>query len=226
MSAADSPARQHGHGLSPNCGPRRNGLTPTLIVLHYTAMASADAAVDRLCDPAAEVSAHYLICRTGETVPLVPEHLRAWHAGAGEWQGLDDINSRSIGIELDNDGRAPFSEPMMATLEVLLRAIMRRHGIPPTGVIGHSDMAPGRKSDPGPRFDWQRLERQGLAQPRGDPPAPVTPTADTFRARAQAHGFTAPVDDATLLAAIRLRYRPWGRGPLTAADHDALGPAD
>jgi len=146
-------------GLSPNCGARRDGLTPTLVVLHYTAMATAEAAVERLCDPAAEVSAHYLITRTGEVVPLVPEDLRAWHAGAGEWQGLRDINSRSIGIELDNDGAAPFGSRQMDALEALLAGVMARWDIPPSGVIGHSDMAPDRKSDPGPRFDWLRLER-------------------------------------------------------------------
>ncbi|HBR42556.1 MAG TPA: N-acetylmuramoyl-L-alanine amidase, partial [Sulfitobacter pontiacus] len=135
---ADAPDRY----LSPNHGPRRNGLRPSLIVLHYTAMDSAEAACARLCDPAAEVSAHYLITGKGETVQLVPEDQRAWHAGAGEWRGQDDINSRSIGIELDNRGNHPFSEPQMVTLETLLRGIMERWSIPPEGVIGHSDMAP------------------------------------------------------------------------------------
>ncbi len=94
--------------LSPNYGPRRNGLRPELVVIHYTAMATAQAAQERLCDPAYEVSAHWLIAENGEAVALVPEHLRAWHAGAGSWQGQDDINSRSIGIELANNGRSPF----------------------------------------------------------------------------------------------------------------------
>jgi N-acetylmuramoyl-L-alanine amidase len=211
--------------LSPNCGPRRDGLTPSLIVLHYTAMASAEAAIARLCDPAAEVSAHYVIARDGTLTGLVPEDLRAWHAGAGSWQGLEDVNSRSIGIELDNDGASPFTEPLMATLETLLPQIMARHDIAPEGVIGHSDMAPGRKSDPGPRFDWLRLERQGLARRRGQESGPHDVDWASFRAAAQAAGYTADVSDDALLAAVRLRYRPWATGSLTPEDCIALGHA-
>ena len=214
---ADAPDRY----LSPNHGPRRNGLRPSLIVLHYTAMDSAEAACARLCDPAAEVSAHYLITGKGETVQLVPEDQRAWHAGAGEWQGRDDINSRSIGIELDNRGNHPFSEPQMVTLETLLRGIMERWSIPPEGVIGHSDMAPGRKIDPGPRFDWPRLARQNLAgkgsryaeNDRGSDPTPAA-----FIAAAHAAGYTATDDIDLLLHSTRLRYAPWRKGPLCAAD--------
>ena len=96
---------------SPNCGSRRGGLVPQFVILHYTAMASADAAISYLCDPQAEVSAHYVISKSGQITQLVGEGQRAWHAGAGEWQGLDDMNSRSIGIELDNDGESPFAAP-------------------------------------------------------------------------------------------------------------------
>ncbi len=151
---------------SPNFGARRDGVLPELIVIHYTAMESAEAALDRLCDPAAEVSAHFLIGNDGRLWQMVGEPWRAWHAGAGEWQGREDVNSRSIGIELDNRGTHPFSEPQMAVLEGLLADIMARWGIRPEGVIGHSDSAPGRKFDPGPRFDWARLVRQGLAAHR------------------------------------------------------------
>ena len=207
---------------SPNCGPRRSGLRPHLIVIHHTAMDSAEAALDRLCDPSASVSAHYLICGNGRVLQLVDEDLRAWHAGVGEWAGQDDINSRSIGIELDNRGTHPFSEPQMRALEALMPGIMARHGIAPEGVIGHSDMAPGRKTDPGPRFDWARLAQQGLAQPAGNGPEPDNVTPAQFRAVAQAAGFTAPCDEATLLSAVRLRFRPQGRGPLSPADLAAL----
>ena len=214
---ADAPDRY----LSPNHGPRRNGLRPSLIVLHYTAMDSAEAACARLCDPAAEVSAHYLITGKGETVQLVPEDQRAWHAGAGEWRGQDDINSRSIGIELDNRGNHPFSEPQMVTLETLLRGIMERWSIPPEGVIGHSDMAPGRKIDPGPRFDWPRLARQNLAG-KGSRYAEKNresdPTPAAFIAAAHAAGYTATDDIDLLLQSTRLRYAPWRKGPLCAAD--------
>lgn len=209
---------------SPNFGPRRDGLTPSLIVIHYTAMDSAQAALERLCDPAYEVSAHYLIGSDGTLWQMVREEDRAWHAGAGEWRGKTDINSRSVGIELENTGAHPFSEPQMARLEQVVHQIMARWDIPAEGVIGHSDMAPGRKSDPGPRFDWQRLERQGLAARRGQGAAPQSASPQTFRARARAAGFTADVDDETLLATFRLRYRPWAKGPLEPADLALLTP--
>lgn len=208
---------------SPNFGARRDGLTPSLIVLHYTAMNSAKAALARLCDPAHQVSAHYLIACDGTLWQMVHEKDRAWHAGAGQWNGCGDINSRSIGIELDNTGRQPFSEPQMIALERLLAHLMARWAIRPAGVIGHSDMAPGRKSDPGARFDWLRLERQNLAAKRGTDKAPQDAVAHRFRALARAAGYTAETDDETLLAAVRLRYRPWGKGPLAPADFTPLG---
>ncbi|EEE37426.1 N-acetylmuramyl-L-alanine amidase, negative regulator of AmpC, AmpD [Rhodobacteraceae bacterium KLH11] len=207
---------------SPNFGPRRDGLKPTLIVLHYTAMHSADDALERLCDPAHEVSAHYLIGRDGTLWQLVHEPDRAWHAGAGEWHGQTDINSRSIGIELDNAGTHPFAAPQMSALDHLLPDIMGRWNIPPQGVIGHSDMAPGRKIDPGPKFDWQRLERQNLAARRGYDDGPRKASPDLFRKLARAAGFSANVDDETLLAAVRLRYRPWAKGALEPADFTPL----
>ncbi|CUJ85603.1 N-acetylmuramoyl-L-alanine amidase AmiD precursor [Ruegeria denitrificans] len=202
---------------SPNFGERRDGLTPSLIVLHYTAMKDAQAALDRLCDPAHEVSAHFLIGMDGTLWQMVREEDRAWHAGAGEWHGQSDINSRSIGIELDNSGAHPFPEPQLEVLESLLHQIMNRWSIPPEHVIGHSDMAPGRKSDPGLRFPWQRLEHMNLAGKRSQS-GPGNAPADNFSALAHAAGYTAEVDDDTLLAAVRLRYRPWGKGPLGPDD--------
>lgn len=196
---------------SPNCGDRRGGLTPSLVVLHFTAMESCAAARDRLCDPAAEVSAHWLIDRDGSTEQLVDEALRAWHAGAGEWAGQGDVNSRSIGIELQNTGAEPFPEPQMAALEDLLRTILTRWQIPPQGVIAHSDMAPARKADPGARFDWRRLAAQGLSV-WPDPAVPGDFAADLRR-----FGYPA-ADGAALLAAFRLRFRPWAKGPLAPAD--------
>lgn len=148
---------------SPNCGPRRAGARPDMVVLHYTAMPTAQAALDRLCDPATEVSAHYLIAEDGRIWQMVPEEQRAWHAGRGQWGAVTDVNSASIGIELANRGDHPFAEAQMAALETLLAGIMARWDIPPERVIGHSDMAPDRKQDPGRRFDWQRLARRGLS---------------------------------------------------------------
>ncbi|MBC7478177.1 MAG: N-acetylmuramoyl-L-alanine amidase [Pseudorhodobacter sp.] len=196
---------------SPNFGERRGGVRPTLIVLHYTGMATCAAARDRLCDPAAEVSAHWLISETGEAEALVPEALRAWHAGAGSWRGVTDVNSHSIGIELANPGDRPFPEPQMATLEGLLAGVMARWGIEAPGVIAHSDMAPSRKGDPGRRFDWRRLALQGLAV------WPVMAAPGDFRADLWAFGYPDALQP-DLLAAFRLRFRPWGFGPVDDVD--------
>jgi N-acetylmuramoyl-L-alanine amidase len=148
---------------SPNFGERRGGQRPDLVVIHYTAMASCAEALERLCDPVAEVSAHYLIDTDGTLLSLVEEASRAWHAGAGEWAGRGDVNSRSIGIELANTGSQPFPAPQMRALETLLAGILDRWSLPLQAVIGHSDMAPDRKGDPGPRFDWRGLAWQGLS---------------------------------------------------------------
>ncbi len=201
---------------SPNFGERRGGLLPDLVVIHYTAMPDLAAARDRLCDPAAEVSAHYLIDADGTVLALVPEEARAWHAGAGSWGGTDDINSRSIGIELANDGGSPFAAAQMVALEALLAGVMARWRISPGRVIGHSDMAPDRKGDPGARFDWRRLARAGLSvwpEPAG---------ADRFGAvafarAAQAFGYPDAAPE-VLLRAVRLRFRPWACGPGDAGD--------
>ncbi|CUH07088.1 N-acetylmuramoyl-L-alanine amidase AmiD precursor [Jannaschia seosinensis] len=201
---------------SPNHGPRRDGTTrPDLIVLHYTAMRGGPGpAIKRLCDPATEVSCHYVIGEAGDVTRLVPDHLRAWHAGAGRWRGRDDVNSRSIGIELSNDGASPFPAPQMDALETLLADLIARHGILPVNVIGHSDCAPGRKIDPGPRFDWCRLARGGLSvwpeRRAGDPAA--------FHDHARSFGYDAAVSDETRLAAFRLRFRPGADGPPDATD--------
>lgn len=205
---------------SPNHGPRRDGRLPRLVVLHYTAMPDCDAAAARLCDPAAEVSAHYLVAGDGTVIGLVDEDRRAWHAGAGAWGGCTDVNSASIGIELDNDGRSPFTEPQMAALEDLLDAVMTRWAIPPQGVIGHADMAYGRKSDPGPLFDWPRLARAGLSvwpESGTDPGGPRDfGTPGTIAAFAGALGrFGYPVDHPAsplLLHAFRMRFRPDAQG--------------
>jgi len=185
-----------------------------MVVIHYTAMASAAAACDTLCNPETQVSAHYLIAQDGTVLSLVPEDLRAWHAGAGRWGGITDVNSHSIGIELANDGTSPFAAPLMDALEDLLRAIMQRWDIRPERVIGHSDMAPQRKIDPGPRFDWRRLALQGLAV---WPDAAQADPAD-FAPAMRAFGYTATDDPDLLLQSFRLRFRPWARGALDGTD--------
>ena len=198
---------------SPNFGERRGGARPSLIVLHYTAMASWAEARAKLCDSAQEVSAHWLISEAGAAEALVDEGQRAWHAGAGEWAGISDVNSHSIGIELANTGLQPFAEPQMAALERLLAGVMDRWQIGPARVIAHSDMAPARKSDPGPKFDWRRLALQGFSvwpTPQTADPAALFPALHRF-------GYPDAAPD-TLLRAFRLRFRPWATGPADAVD--------
>lgn len=175
------------------------------------------AARDWLCNPIAEVSAHYIISEQGDVVQLVPEDQRAWHAGAGSWGDITDVNSRSIGIELNNTGSAPFAAPLMNALEDLLPAIMGRWGIPPERVIAHSDLAPGRKIDPGARFDWARLERSGLAI-AATPAAPISVNEAAFMRDMHIAGYGADIDTDVLLAALRLRQRQGQDGPLDGWD--------
>ena len=204
---------------SPNFGARRGGAVPDLVVLHYTNMQTAEAALERLCDPEAAVSCHYLIAEDGRLWQLVPEADRAWHAGLGRWGEVDEVYSRSIGIELATRGTHPFPEPQMRVLETLMHGTMARWSIPPERVIGHSDMAPDRKDDPGPRFDWRRMAQQGLAVwPRAAEPAPE----DMFRPLCARAGYGTEFTDAELLRALRLRFRPWGQGPLSPADMAVL----
>lgn len=152
---------------SPNFGPRRGRSAPDMVVLHYTGMGAAEAAIDRLSDKSSEVSAHYVVDIDGRVVRMVAEQMRAWHAGAASWGGLADVNSCSIGIEIVNPGHEfgypPFPEPQMSALEVLLSDIIARHSIAPERVVGHACVAPGRKCDPGEKFDWRRLALQGLS---------------------------------------------------------------
>ncbi|WP_068086225.1 N-acetylmuramoyl-L-alanine amidase [Novosphingobium rosa] len=150
---------------SPNWNERK--LPVSMVVLHYTGMKSAQDALDRLCDPSAEVSAHYLIEEDGIVHRLVAEDKRAWHAGRSYWRGITDVNSASVGIELVNPGHTlgyrPFPEAQMEALIPLLAGIMARHNIAPANVVGHSDVAPVRKIDPGELFEWEVLARYGLA---------------------------------------------------------------
>jgi len=156
---------------SPNWNERK--LPVSMVVLHYTGMRTMQEALDRLCDPAAEVSAHYMIDEDGTVIRLVPEAKRAWHAGASYWRGITDVNSASIGIEIVNPGHEfgyrPFTEAQMESLIPLLAGIMTRHNIPPANVVGHSDVAPARKQDPGELFEWEVLARYGLAMPTPKP---------------------------------------------------------
>jgi N-acetylmuramoyl-L-alanine amidase len=153
---------------SPNFDER--ALPITMLVLHYTGMQSAAAALDRLCDPAAKVSSHYLVDEDGAVHALVDERHRAWHAGRSHWRGITDVNSASIGIEIVNPGHEfgyrPFPTEQVAAVVRLTAEIKDRHEITRGNIVGHSDVAPARKRDPGELFPWHELARRRLALPR------------------------------------------------------------
>jgi N-acetylmuramoyl-L-alanine amidase len=150
---------------SPNFNSRE-GHAVDMLVLHYTGMKSAANALDRLCDATAKVSAHYVVDEGGTIHQLVAEENRAWHAGVSYWRGHTNINQRSIGIEIVNPGHEygyrPFPEAQMVSVAKLCKDIVSRHAIPARNVVGHSDIAPERKEDPGELFDWQWLAREGV----------------------------------------------------------------
>lgn len=206
---------------SPNFGPRPPGVAVDTVVLHYTGMRSADDALARLCDPSAGVSAHYLIDEDGIVTRLVPEDMRAWHAGIASWQGETNINDRSIGIELVNPGHEfgyrPFAAAQMESLIDLLRGILARHPIPASRVLGHSDVAPLRKQDPGELFDWPLLARSGIGvfpqrSMDGGPQSPLSLAG--AQALLAAIGYAVPSsgildeETAAALAAFQRRFRP------------------
>lgn len=162
---------------SPNYQPRRDGRKPNILLLHYTAMEKPEWAIERLCDEETGVSCHYLVAEDGAITQMVSESKRAWHAGHSYWAGETDINSASIGIEIANPGHElgypDFPEAQMQAVEALCKDILSRHDIPPSHVLGHSDVAPRRKKDPGEKFDWARLYRAGIGhwvepEPIGD----------------------------------------------------------
>jgi N-acetylmuramoyl-L-alanine amidase len=165
-------------GPSPNHDPRADGAAVDILVLHYTGMRTAEEALSRLCDPQAKVSSHYTIDRDGTVYRHVAEELRARHAGVSYWAGVWDVNSHSIGIELVNPGHEfgyiPFAEAQIDALIDLSRGILARHpAITPSRVVGHSDVAPNRKEDPGELFPWAKLAQHGIGlwpMTRANPP--------------------------------------------------------
>jgi N-acetylmuramoyl-L-alanine amidase len=161
---------------SPNQGERKDGVRPDMILLHYTGMVDAGLALDRLCAPGSEVSAHYLVLEDGRVIQMVQENRRAWHAGISFWSGETDINSCSIGIEIANPGHdygyADFPKRQIAAVTALCRGIQTRNTIPPERVLAHSDVAPSRKQDPGEKFPWRTLWDSGVGH--WVKPAPIT----------------------------------------------------
>lgn len=200
----------HRHAPSPNWNERK--LPVSMVVLHYTGMDSAGAALERMCDAAAEVSAHYMIDEDGTVTQLVDEAKRAWHAGRSYWRGITDVNSASVGIELVNPGHEfgyrPFPDAQMDALVPLLAQIVQRHNVPRANVVGHSDIAPARKTDPGELFDWERLAEYKLALPTPRPrmrliydePGPFFLALERF-------GYDI-ADGPAAIAAFQRRWRP------------------
>ncbi|MEP3653598.1 MAG: N-acetylmuramoyl-L-alanine amidase [Litorimonas sp.] len=162
---------------SPNFNARK--LPISILVLHYTGMESGALARDRLCDPSAEVSAHWLVHEDGKVENLVAEEQRAWHAGVGSWNGIIDVNSASIGIEIVNGGHnfpqtdgtlPPYADAQILAVIKLAKDIVGRHNIKPQNVVGHSDIAPDRKEDPGEHFPWAGLAAAGIGLWPGELP--------------------------------------------------------
>lgn len=194
---------------SPNFDAR--ALPVSMVVLHYTGMPDAAGALDWLTRPESKVSCHYFVAEDGATFRLVPEESRAWHAGRSFWRGVTDINSASVGIEIVNPGHEhgyrPFPDPQIEAVVKLVGEIAARHAIPAPNVVGHSDVAPARKEDPGELFPWDRLAARGLCAPvptpRGDP---LWTEAGTLAALAR-YGYDVS-DGAAAVRAFQRRFRP------------------
>jgi N-acetylmuramoyl-L-alanine amidase len=167
---------------SPNHGERKDGMRPDMILVHYTGMIDAAVALDRLCAPGSEVSAHYLVLEDGRVIQMVQESRRAWHAGESFWAGETDINSCAIGIEIANPGHdfdyPDFPKRQIAAVTALCRGIQTRNTIPPARVLAHSDVAPARKQDPGEKFPWRTLWDSGVGH--WVDPAPITEGSTTL----------------------------------------------
>ncbi len=202
---------------SPNFDIR--GRDVDMVILHYTGMPTGKQALDRLCDEAAKVSAHYFIEENGDCYRLVAEDMRAWHAGVSAWKGEYDINARSIGIEIVNPGHEfgyrDFPEAQIDAVLALLKDIRTRHDIAPTNVLAHSDIAPRRKEDPGEKFPWGRLAAEGLALApfEGDVKAGEAVSYDDALKVLGQIGYDAPPGDhAAALLAFQRRFCPESLG--------------
>src|SRR5260221_13866314 len=200
---------------SPNFDERR----PGYVILHHTSTDTTARAIRILTDPATRVSAHYVIGRDGRQVQLVDERSRAWHAGDSRWGGYADINSSSIGIELDNSGFEPFAEPQIRALLALLSELRERYRIPAANYLGHGDVAPGRKVDPSRYFPWKLLAEQGFGLWCDTPAAAEPPGFDATLAL-QAFGYD--VSDPTAAAAA---FRPHFRSDELSGALDDSGRA-
>ena len=208
---------------SPNFGDRKNGGKIDMILLHYTGMDDDDQALEWLCNETSEVSSHYYIDRIGSTQQLVAEEKRAWHAGNAFWKGEKDINSCSIGIEIANAGHEDFPEGQIKAVIALCKDLMERHDIPAYRVLGHSDVAPGRKIDPGAKFPWQALADAGVGHmpepqkaeggryfQKGDEGQPIQALQSMLAVYGYKVEVTGVFDEATetVVRAFQMHFRP------------------
>jgi N-acetylmuramoyl-L-alanine amidase len=201
---------------SPNFDERR----PNFVILHHTSNDDADQALSTLTDPAKKVSSHYLIGRHGTIYYLVDELARAWHAGESYWGGDTDLNSASIGIELDNNGEEPFAEAEIESLLALLADIKERYAIPAANFLGHGDVAPGRKVDPSRLFPWQRLAARGFGL-WCEPPYPPAPAGLDDATLLAAFGYDVS-DPAAAVAAFKRHFAPDDTSPDMTEENRAL----
>ncbi len=197
---------------SPNHGERKAGRAIDSVILHYTGMPTGALALQRLCEQASQVSCHYFVEEDGAILQLVPEERRAWHAGVSSWKGESDLNSSSIGIEIVNpghDGGLPdFPRAQIDAVTALCRDIAARHSIKPERILAHSDVAPGRKIDPGEKFPWDYLFEHGVGH--WTPPAPMTGGA-----------ILAPGDAGPRVAGLRESLARYGYGLEPGDTYDA-----
>jgi N-acetylmuramoyl-L-alanine amidase len=201
---------------SPNFDARR----PNFVIVHHTSNSTAEQALDVLTNRERKVSAHYLIGRDGKLFQLVDEAARAWHAGESYWGGQQDLNSASIGIELDNDGQDRFSDAQIETLLALLADLKSRYNIPTANFLGHADVAPGRKTDPSRLFPWKRLSEQGFGL-WCDPPYPAMPPGLDTEVLLQALGYSVWNVEAAI-SAFKLHFAPDDPSPEMSANDRAV----
>jgi len=194
------------NAYSPNFGPRCEKTPVDMLVFHYTGMQTAQSAINRLCDPKSNVSAHYCIDENGFIFSLVDEDKRAWHAGKSFWRGETDINSRSIGIEIVNPGHyfgyRPFPQTQMNSVVNLSKDILSRYPIPPWNVVGHSDIAPDRKLDPGEFFNWKKLAAAGI----GVWPTPLASNQCNLKSTLATYGYDGEARNT--IEAFQRHFRP------------------
>ena len=194
---------------------------PNLVVIHHTAQNSCDQTLKTFTKPVSQVSAHYVICKDGTVHQMLNDYLRSWHGGVGKWGNINDINSSSIGIELDNNGFEPFPEPQINSLMRVLDTLKKRYGIPAANIIGHSDIAPTRKVDPNVQFPWKTLSDRGFGLWYSDTAKVVVPADFNSLQALRIIGYDVK-DSAAAIGAFKRKYEQQESKQLTEADRKIL----